>query len=82
MPQGGAGPGTGDRESRVGVTYHKILVRRAGGPGQDKLGVRGEALLGEVWRGQKKQKSHMNFCPLEESWPWEESCLTGYKVSA
>lgn len=47
----GAGLGTKvearDRESRADVTYHKILVRRAGGPGQSKLGLRGGDLLGE-----------------------------------
>lgn len=80
----GAGLGTrveaGDRESQAGVTYHKILMRRAGGPGQSKLGLRGGDLLGEDGGGERKQKSHLNFCLLEESWPWEESCLPGYEV--
>lgn len=55
VPQWELGWGQGWRlETEQGaVTHHKILVRRAGGPDQGKLGLRGADSLGEGWGGGK-----------------------------
>lgn len=67
-------------ESRLGTKVEAGDRESEGPPGdpeQGKLGPRGEDWLRG---GERKQKSHLNICLLGDSWPWEESCFSGYVV--